>query len=93
MNDILIAVIASVPGLLMGIAALRKSQKQSQEVKQLRERLDERSKDLAVTQADLEKAQVRIGDLERGVEACERERRALIRENLDLYRRLDKRPE
>lgn len=83
MNDVLIAVIASVPGILLGIAALRRRKGSATAMQEMRD-------DLRQTRDDLDEARVKIGELERRVDDCDRERRTLIRENLDLYRRVDK---
>jgi hypothetical protein len=83
MSDVLIALIASVPGVLLGVAALMKARRTPAVVKELNERLDRQ-------RVDLDEAREEIKVLTARVDECDAERRALMRENIDLFRRLDK---
>lgn len=88
-TEITIAVVASVPGILMGVAALRRRKGNAAAMQELRDSLAGTRADLNQTRDDLKEARSNISDLVRRVDECDRERLALIRENLNLYRRLD----
>lgn len=90
-TEIAIALIAATPGSLMSIAALKRRKSNAATMAEMKDSMALTRADLNETRVDLDKARGAIVDLERRVDDCDRERRALMRENLDLYRRLDKR--
>jgi uncharacterized coiled-coil DUF342 family protein len=77
MNEYLFAVIAAAPGLLLGWAAMKKASNTD-----CTERMNRQREELDTAKAD-------IVELRRRVDDCDRERHQLLRENLELYRRVD----
>jgi len=84
MNEYLVAVVAAIPGILLGIAAIRKSQAALLEAKNAdcAERLDRQRE-------ELNEAKEQIKVLIARVDACDEERHRLLRENIELFRRMD----
>lgn len=92
MTEIVIALVASIPGLLLGLAAILKARSSAcpERVAALEADLARTKREMDGAMDELGDAQARITILEQKVEDCEVERRRLERENLSLYRRLDK---
>ena len=84
MNEYLMAMVAAVPGILLGIAAIRKSQ-----AALLQARNSDYAERLDRQREELNEAKEQIKILTARVDACDEERHRLLRENIELFRRMD----
>lgn len=76
-DPVFIALIASLPGLLAAGAAYLSA----------RRRLTR--EDVVALREELREARAEIAELKTRVDQCDEERRTLMRENIELYRRVD----